>query len=187
MITTGLYVRLEAKTGKEKDVEAFLERALPLVEAEPATTAWFALRMGPATFGIFDVFPNEEGRQAHLTGKVAAALQAKGSELFAQQPIIEKLDILAAKIPQSAKAACSRPRHPASTGRPIRFARTPCTAPLTSLNRASFSQKIHCSPLTRAPKQQCVSQGRALNDLTRPVIVPRKLRTNREVCAALNQ
>jgi quinol monooxygenase YgiN len=105
MITTGLYVRLEAKPGKEKDVEAFLRNALPLVEAEPATTAWFAIKMGPAVFGIFDVFPNEEGRQAHLTGKVAAALQAKASELFAKSPAIEKVDILAAKLLQAAKAA----------------------------------------------------------------------------------
>ena len=105
MITTGLYVRLEAKPGKEKDVEAFLRNALPLVEAEPATTAWFAIKMGPAVFGIFDVFPNEEGRQAHLTGKVAAALHAKASELFAKSPAIEKVDILAAKLLQAAKAA----------------------------------------------------------------------------------
>jgi quinol monooxygenase YgiN len=105
MITTGLYVRLEAKSGKEKDVESFLRDALPLVEAEPATTAWFAIRIGPKTFGIFDVFPNEEGRQAHLTGKVAAALQAKASELFATPPAIEKIDILAAKLAPAVKPA----------------------------------------------------------------------------------
>lgn len=98
MITKGLYVRLEAKPGKEKDVEAFLRGALPLVEAEPSTAAWFAIQMGPGVFGIFDVFPNEEGREAHLSGPVAAALKAKASELFAKAPAIEKVDILAAKV-----------------------------------------------------------------------------------------
>jgi quinol monooxygenase YgiN len=105
MITAGLYVRLEAKPGSERQVEAFLRDALPMVEAEPATKAWFAIRMGPATFGIFDVFPDDEGRQAHLSGKVAAALQTKASELLAQPPRIEKIDIVAAKLPQPAKAA----------------------------------------------------------------------------------
>ncbi len=98
MITAGLYVRLEAKSGKESEVEAFLKSALPLVEAEPATEAWFAIRMGPATFGIFDVFPDEAGRNAHLNGKVAEALMAKASELLATAPRIEKIDILASKL-----------------------------------------------------------------------------------------
>lgn len=104
MVTVGLYVRLEAKPGQEKEVENFLRDGLALVQDEPATTAWFAIRMGPTTFGIFDVFPDETGRQAHLSGKVAAALQARASELFAQPPRIEKLDVLAAKLPQPAKA-----------------------------------------------------------------------------------
>jgi len=82
MVKVALFVRLEAKPGKEKDVEKFLLGGLPLVQEEPATTAWFAIRMGPSTFGIFDAFPNEAGRQAHLNGKVAAALMAKASELF---------------------------------------------------------------------------------------------------------
>ncbi len=62
----GLYVRIEAKPGRESDVEAFLKNGLPLVEGEPATLAWFGVRMGPTTFGIFDVFPDERGREAHL-------------------------------------------------------------------------------------------------------------------------
>ncbi len=99
MVKFGLFVRLEAKPGKEADVEKFLRDALPLVEAEPATVAWFAIRLGPSTFGIFDVFPDASGRQAHLSGKVAAALMAKAPELFAQQPTIEQLDVLAAKLP----------------------------------------------------------------------------------------
>src|SRR5207244_9221558 len=99
MITVGLLVRLEAKTGREADVEKFLKSAVPLVEAEPATTAWFAIRLGPSTFGIFDVFPDEAGRDAHLNGRVAAALMAKASELLAEPPQIEKVDVIAAKLP----------------------------------------------------------------------------------------
>ncbi len=99
MVKFGLFVRLEAKPGKEGEVEKFLGDALPLVEAEPAMVAWFAIRLGPSTFGIFDVFPDEAGRQAHLSGKVAAALMAKAPELFAQSPVIEKLDVIAQKLP----------------------------------------------------------------------------------------
>ena len=98
MVKTGLLVRLEAKPGKEMEVEQFLIGALPLAEAEPATTAWFAIRLGPSTFGVFDVFPDEAGREAHLTGKVAAALMEKAGELFSVPPKIEKLEVLAAKL-----------------------------------------------------------------------------------------
>jgi quinol monooxygenase YgiN len=100
MVTVALFVRLEAKPGKQAEVEAFLRGGLPLAEAEPATTAWFALRMGPSTFGIFDAFPDEAGRQAHLTGPIAAALMAKASDLLAEPPAIEKVDVLAAKLPK---------------------------------------------------------------------------------------
>jgi len=99
MVTLALLVRLEAKPGKEAEVESFLRGGLSVVQEEPATTAWFAIRLGPSTFGIFDAFPDEAGRQAHLTGRVAAALKAKASELFAQSPNIEKVDVLAAKLP----------------------------------------------------------------------------------------
>ena len=98
MVTKALLVRLEAKPGKEAEVEAFLRGGLDIVEGEPATVAWFALRFGPTTFGIFDAFPDETGRQAHLAGRVAAALMAKASELFAQAPAIEKVDVIAAKL-----------------------------------------------------------------------------------------
>lgn len=94
----GLLVRLESKPGKEQEVEKFLRGGLALVQQEPETAIWFALRMGPSTFGIFDAFPNEAGRQAHLAGKVAEALFAKAPELFSQPPIVEKVDILAAKL-----------------------------------------------------------------------------------------
>jgi quinol monooxygenase YgiN len=99
MVKVALYVRLDAKPGKENDVENFLHGGLAIVEQEPATIAWFAIRMGPSTFGIFDAFPDDAGRQAHLSGKVAAALMAKAPELLAKPPVIEKIDVLAAKLP----------------------------------------------------------------------------------------
>jgi quinol monooxygenase YgiN len=98
-VKVGLFVRLEAKPGKESEVAAFLLSGLPIVQDEPATVAWFGIRLGPSTFGIFDAFPDEAGRQAHLTGRVAAALMAKASELLAQPPSIEKVDVLASKLP----------------------------------------------------------------------------------------
>ena len=98
-LKVALLVRLEAKPGKESDVESFLKGGLSVVQGEPATIAWFAIRLGPSTFGIFDAFPDEAGRQAHLAGRVAAALMAKASELLAKAPVIEKVDVLAAKLP----------------------------------------------------------------------------------------
>jgi quinol monooxygenase YgiN len=99
MVTVALLVRLEAKPGKEAEVEDFLNSGLALVQEEPDTIAWFAIRMGQSTFGIFDAFPNESGRQAHLSGKVAAALMEKASDLLATAPVIEKVEVLAAKLP----------------------------------------------------------------------------------------
>jgi quinol monooxygenase YgiN len=99
MVKTALWVELHAKPGKEQEVEQFLLGGLALVEEEPATIAWFAIRVGPSTFGIFDAFPDEAGRNAHLTGKVAEALMAKAPDLFASPPSINKVDVLAAKLP----------------------------------------------------------------------------------------
>jgi len=99
MVTKGLLVRLEAKAGREGDVEAFLKSALPLVQGEPETTAWFAIKLSATEYGIFDVFPDEAGRQAHLTGRVAEALMANASALLSTPPTIEKIDVLAAKLP----------------------------------------------------------------------------------------
>lgn len=99
MVKLALYVRLEAKPGKEQEVADFLRSGLPLVEEEPATIAWFGIQMGPTTFGIFDAFPDEAGRQAHLSGKVAAALMAKAGDLLAEAPKIQKVDVLTAKLP----------------------------------------------------------------------------------------
>src|SRR5579872_548468 len=97
MVTVGLFVRLEAKPGKEADVENFLRGGLSIVQEEPATITWYAIRLGSSTFGIFDTFPDDAGRQAHLAGRVAAALMANASDLLSQPPSIEKIDILAAK------------------------------------------------------------------------------------------
>jgi quinol monooxygenase YgiN len=99
MVTVALLVKLEAKPGKEAEVESFLRGGLALVREEPATTAWFALRMGPSTYGIFDAFPDDAGRQAHLAGRVAAALMAQAPDLFSQPPSIEKIEVLADKLP----------------------------------------------------------------------------------------
>ena len=98
MLNVGLFVRLEAKPGKEKAVEHFLETGLQLANEEPTTPVWFALRLGPTTFGVFDAFANEEGRQNHLTGRIAAALTANAPDLFATPPVLERVDVLGAKL-----------------------------------------------------------------------------------------
>jgi quinol monooxygenase YgiN len=97
-VRLALVAKLEAKPGKETEVESFLKGALPLVQQEPGTIAWFAIRMGTSSFGIFDVFNDDAGRQAHLSGKVAAALMAKAAELFAKPPEIQKWDVLESKL-----------------------------------------------------------------------------------------
>jgi quinol monooxygenase YgiN len=100
MVKVGLLVRLEAKSGKEVEVAKFIESAVGLANEERSTIAWFAVRLGPSTFGIFDVFPDDAGRQAHLNGAIAKALMAKASELLAEAPKIEPLEVLAAKLPR---------------------------------------------------------------------------------------
>lgn len=90
---------LDAKAGKERDLEEFLKSALPLAEQELGTTTWYAVKLGPGRFGIFDTFKNEDGRNAHLTGAIAKALFAKADELLAKPPQIEMLEILAVKAP----------------------------------------------------------------------------------------
>ena len=99
MVKVALLVRLEARAGREAEVETFLRSALTLIRRESATIAWFALRMGPSTFGIFDAFPDESGRQAHLLGQAAAELMKKAPELLMQSPTIEKVDVVEAKLP----------------------------------------------------------------------------------------
>jgi quinol monooxygenase YgiN len=102
MVNLGLLVRLEAKSGKDAEVEEFLKSALPMVRQEAATTAWFAIRFGRSEYGIFDVFPDEAGREAHLTGPVAKALMEQADVLFAEPPRIQKLNVLADKLPANA-------------------------------------------------------------------------------------
>ena len=92
-----LYVPLEAKPGKEKEVADFLRSAVPLVNAEAGTISWFAIQEGPSRFAIFDTFNDEPGREAHLNGKIAAALMQHADELLAKPPVIEKVELLAVK------------------------------------------------------------------------------------------
>jgi quinol monooxygenase YgiN len=100
MSKVALYVPLEAKPGKEKELGDFLKSAVPLVNAEPGTVSWFAIQNGPSSFAIFDTFDDENGRNAHLGGAVAAALMAKAGELLAKPPTINKIDVLADKLPK---------------------------------------------------------------------------------------
>jgi quinol monooxygenase YgiN len=99
MVKVALWVRLEAKPGKEAAVAEFLEGALPLANQEARTPVWFALRIGPSTFGIFDAFADDAGRRAHLGGSIAAALMAKAPDLLSSPPQIAEVDVLAAKLP----------------------------------------------------------------------------------------
>jgi quinol monooxygenase YgiN len=98
MATVGVLARVEAKPGEEEEVARFLEGALPLAQQEEATTVWFAIRLGPSTFGIFDVFPGEPGREAYLAGPIAAALMQRADELLTEPPMIENVDVLASKL-----------------------------------------------------------------------------------------
>lgn len=98
-VRAALMVRLDAKPGKEEAVATFLKDGLSIVQEEPATITWYALKLGPSTYGIFDTFPDDAGRDAHLAGRVAAALMANASELLLTPPMIDKVEILAAKLP----------------------------------------------------------------------------------------
>ena len=100
MLSLGLFVRLEAKPGKEQDVAAFLKQGLQMANQEATTPLWFALRLGPSTFAVFDSFHDELGRQTHLNGPIAKALMANASKLLASPPSIERTEILGAKLPQ---------------------------------------------------------------------------------------
>jgi len=97
MSRVSIWAQLEAKPGKEKELEEFLKSAQPLAEREPGTLSWYAVKMGPGKYGIFDTFADENGRNAHLNGEIAKALFAKAKELLAQPPKIDKPEILAVK------------------------------------------------------------------------------------------
>jgi len=99
MLKHGLFARLEAKPGKEDAVAAFLMQGLQLANQATTTPVWFALRLGPTTFAIFDAFHDEAGRQSHLTGPIAKALMAQAATLLAAPPVIERLDVLGSKLP----------------------------------------------------------------------------------------
>ncbi len=99
MIKHALFVRLEAKPGKEKEVAQFLQAGVGMAQQEAGTPVWFALQIGPSTFGVFDAFYDEAGRQAHLNGAIAQALGANAPHLLAQPPSIERIDVLGAKLP----------------------------------------------------------------------------------------
>ena len=105
MVKLALLATLKAKSGKESEVEEFLKSAMPLVEDEPDTAQWYAIKFDDSTFGIFDTFADESGRDAHLNGKVAAALMEKADELFSEAPDIKKLEILTSKTGASASGA----------------------------------------------------------------------------------
>jgi len=98
MLTVGFFVRLEAKIGKEKELAAFMKQALQLANQETTTPLWFALRLGPTTFGVFDAFHDEAGRQTHFDGPIRKALIAHAQDLLAAPPSIEKTEVLGAKI-----------------------------------------------------------------------------------------
>jgi quinol monooxygenase YgiN len=98
-LKVGLFVRLEAKRGKEDEVLAFLQQGLEMANQETTTPLWFALRLGPTTFAIFDSFTDESGRKAHLTGPIAQALMAKAPTLLSAPPTIESADVIGAKLP----------------------------------------------------------------------------------------
>jgi quinol monooxygenase YgiN len=97
MSKLAIWAQLEAKPGKDKELEEFLKSALPLAEREPGTITWYAIKMGPGKYGIFDTFADENGRNAHLNGEIAKALFAKADQLLASAPKIDKPEILAAK------------------------------------------------------------------------------------------
>jgi quinol monooxygenase YgiN len=101
MLTVSLFVRLEAKPGKEADLAAFLMKGLELAQQEATTPVWFALRLNPSTFAIFDAFADEGGRQAHLAGPIAQALMAQAPNLLSSPPVIDRVDVLGAKLPKS--------------------------------------------------------------------------------------
>jgi quinol monooxygenase YgiN len=98
-MTSGLLTRLSARSDRDADVKQFLSSVLALSEQEPDTTASFAVRFGRGEYGIIDIFPNEAARQAHLEGPVPAALEEQRTNLFDDDPHVQKLEVLADKFP----------------------------------------------------------------------------------------
>ena len=100
MDTVALWVQLEAKNGKEAEVETLLRESLAIAVKETGTLSWYALKLGPTSYGIFDTFQTNQDREAHLAGKIAKALEEKAADLFSKPPTIERMDILASKLPE---------------------------------------------------------------------------------------
>lgn len=109
MVKVGLFVRFEAKAEKIVEVEQLIRDGLTIVDGEPDTKVWFALRFGPSSFGIFDAFPDDQGRQTHLSGRLGSALMSRSAELFTKPPEINPVDVILSKLP----IACS--------SRPMRY------------------------------------------------------------------
>jgi len=97
MTKLAMLVNIEAKSGREAEVEALLLGALPLAQAEAGTRGWHAFKSGPSTFGIFETFDDEAGRRAHLDGEIARLLLERAAELLARPPQMVSVDVLAAK------------------------------------------------------------------------------------------
>jgi quinol monooxygenase YgiN len=116
MLSLGLFVRLEAKPGREQEVADFLMQALQMANQEATTPLWFALRLGPSTFGVFDAFSNEPGRQAHLNGPIAKALMARAPQLLSAPPAIDRTEILGGKIAAEAMSGRQTQRADDSAG-----------------------------------------------------------------------
>src|ERR1700719_2056117 len=108
MDRVAIWAVVDSKPGEEDEVEGFLKSALALAEEEAETTRWYAVRIGPSKFGIFDTFPDERGRVAHLTGEIAKALAAKAPDLFVREPEIYRLSILASKTPQGSMTSAGQ-------------------------------------------------------------------------------
>lgn len=100
MSNLALWVQLEAKKGKEAEVEKFLRDGLVIVNNEPETITWYALKLGATSYAIFDTFSDNKGRESHLVGQVVKALKEKATDLFSKPPTIERIDVLAAKLPE---------------------------------------------------------------------------------------
>jgi quinol monooxygenase YgiN len=99
MVKVGLLLRCEANPDKVAEVEQLFRDGLEMVDAEPETKVWFGLRLGPSSFGIFDAFPDDDGRQTHLAGRLGSALMARSAELFTKPPEIDRVDVFVSKLP----------------------------------------------------------------------------------------